>query len=143
MRWNSWSRVTDFTCARAILLRRASVMIYAGFVFQTKSLGVTVPGFGAVRVLFLRWPVLRTAVQDGVLTIAELEALPSESRLIASTDYFRQVLQPEDAAVPMTRFVARGRWGRALLFGPRSVSSKGRPSRTSTWTFPDAPPAPP
>jgi hypothetical protein len=66
-------------------------------------------GLGAVPVWFISWPELEAAVQDGVLTMGELEALPSESLLIGSADYFRQVLQPHDAAVvPMTQFVARG-----------------------------------
>lgn len=66
-------------------------------------------GLGAVPVWFISWPALQAAMGDGVLTMAELEALPASSRLIGSASYFHQVLQPHDAAaVPMTQFVARG-----------------------------------
>ena len=66
-------------------------------------------GLGSVPVWFISWPALHLAMGDGVLTMAELEALPAGSRLIGSASYFHQVLQPHDAAVvPMTQFVARG-----------------------------------
>ncbi len=66
-------------------------------------------GLGAVPVWFISWRALQVAIGDGVLTMAELEALPAASRLIGSASYFHQVLQPHDAAVvPMTQFVARG-----------------------------------
>jgi hypothetical protein len=66
-------------------------------------------GLGAVPVWFINWAVLQAAMQDGVLTMAELNSVPAASRLIGTASYFRQVLQPHDAAVvPMTQFVAQG-----------------------------------
>ena len=78
-------------------------------------------GLGAVPVWFVGWPALQAAVGDGVLTMAELEALPAGSRLIGSASHFDQVLQPHDAAVvPMTQFVARG-----SLYDGRSFLVRG------------------
>ena len=83
-------------------------------------------GLGAVPVWFIRWPVLRDAVADGVLTMRDLEALPSDSRLIGSADYFRQVLRPHDAApVPMTLFVAEGSLEDGRSFRVRGLFVEG------------------
>ena len=41
-------------------------------------------GRGAVPVWFVKWPELRDAVADGVLTITELDALPSHITGLAS-----------------------------------------------------------
>ena len=91
-------------------------------------------GLGAVPVWFIRWPVLEAAVQDGVLTMGELEALPSESLIIGSADYFHQVLQPHDAApVPMTQFVARGSLQDGRSFLVRGLFIEGTTIQTHVY----------
>ena len=88
-------------------------------------------GLGAVPVWFIRWPVLDAALQDGVLTMAELEALPEESRLMGSAHYFRQVLQPHDAAaVPKTQFLARGALDDGRAFRVRGLFVEGTTLQT-------------
>lgn len=88
-------------------------------------------GLGAVPVWFIRWPLLEAAVQDGVLTMAELDAIPSDSRLIGSADYFHQVLRPHNAApVPMTLFVARGSLDDGRSFRVRGLFVEGTTIQT-------------
>ncbi len=76
-------------------------------------------------------------MQNGVLTMGELETLPSESRLIGSADYFQQVLQPHDAAaVPMTKFVAQGSLEDGRSFQVRGLFIEGRTIRRRSASAP-------
>jgi hypothetical protein len=64
-------------------------------------------GLGAVPVWFVSWPELEAAMADGVLTIGELESLPSLLKGTAS--FFTETLHPDEAAkVGLLTFVARG-----------------------------------
>jgi hypothetical protein len=64
-------------------------------------------GLGAVPVWFVTWAELEAAIADGVLTIGELESLPSLLKGTAS--FFTETLHPGEAAnVGMLTFVARG-----------------------------------
>jgi len=52
-------------------------------------------GLGAVPIWFVEWPELETAVADDVLTIGELEALPSLRQ--GSAGYYRETLRPGES----------------------------------------------
>lgn len=54
-------------------------------------------GLGSVPVWFVSWPALQTAVADDVLTIGELQAMPS--LLIGSATTFHETLHPTGGAV--------------------------------------------
>jgi len=53
---------------------------------------MTISGLGAVPVWFVSWTEMQAAVADGVLTIGELEALPS--RVPATATKFHETLHP-------------------------------------------------
>lgn len=66
-------------------------------------------GLGAVPIWFVGWPELEAAVADDMLTLGELEALPSLRQ--GSADFYRETLRPGES--PSTRpagiqFTARG-----------------------------------
>jgi hypothetical protein len=64
-------------------------------------------GLGAVPMWFVSWPELEAAMGDGVLTIGELESLPSLLKGTAS--FFTETLHPSEAAnVGLLMIVARG-----------------------------------
>ena len=52
-------------------------------------------GLGAVPIWFVDWSELEAAVADDVLTIGELEALPSLRQ--GSADYYRETLRPGES----------------------------------------------
>jgi hypothetical protein len=54
-------------------------------------------GLGAVPVWFVSWQELQAAVADDVLTMEELQSLPSLR--VGSASYFREVLHPTDGAI--------------------------------------------
>ena len=53
---------------------------------------IVLHGTGEVPVWFVSWSELQDAMDDGVLTVAELSGLPS--RLVGSASYFKEVQQP-------------------------------------------------
>ncbi len=66
-------------------------------------------GLGAVPVWFVRWSDIEAAVADDVLTIGELESLPSLQK--GSADYYRETLHPTESAAPgpgSIQFTGRG-----------------------------------
>jgi hypothetical protein len=66
-------------------------------------------GLGAVPVWFVSWPEMERAVADDVLTIGELESLPS--LLKGSAGYYREVIHPTESPAPgpgSIEFTARG-----------------------------------
>jgi hypothetical protein len=64
-------------------------------------------GLGNVPVWFVSWPELQGAIADGLLTIGELQGLPSLQ--VGSAAFFRETLHPtESAQVPKLSIVARG-----------------------------------
>lgn len=88
-------------------------------------------GLGSVPVWFVRWPVLQAAGQDGVLHIGDLEALPSDSRLVGKAEDFHQVLRPHEASpVPMTLFTARGSLDDGRSFDVRGLFVEGTTLQT-------------
>jgi hypothetical protein len=66
-------------------------------------------GLGAVPVWFVSWPEIEAAVADDVLTIGELESLPSLR--VGSADYYRETLRPSGSPSPGPygiQYTARG-----------------------------------
>jgi hypothetical protein len=64
-------------------------------------------GLGAVPVWFVAWPELQAAIADDVLTVPELEGMPS--LLIGSAGFYKETLHPvEGAVVPMINMEAHG-----------------------------------
>ena len=63
-------------------------------------------GLGAVPVWFVPWPVMKSVIADGLLTITELEAL---SPLIGYADFYEETLHPSGGSHPsMGEFTAQG-----------------------------------
>jgi hypothetical protein len=82
-------------------------------------------GLGAVPVWFVSWPELQAAMADGVLTITELQTLPSLR--VGSAGFFRETLHPSEAAQhPELTIVASGTTsaGQDFFF---QVSANGDP----------------
>jgi hypothetical protein len=81
-------------------------------------------GLGAVPVWFVRSSELAAAISDGVLTIVELEAMPS--LMVGSASFFRQTLHPHGGAnVPKTQFVASGELEDGRSFRVQAVFIEG------------------
>jgi hypothetical protein len=81
-------------------------------------------GLGAMPVWFVSWPQLEVAIADGVLTIGELESLPSLVKGTAS--FYTETLRPGQAAqIPFIGFVARGTLDGGLSFTAQATSSGG------------------
>jgi hypothetical protein len=74
-------------------------------------------GLGAVPVWFVSWPEMERAVADDVLTIGELESLPS--LLKGSAGYYREVIHPTESPAPGPygiQYAARGELENGGLF---------------------------
>jgi len=81
--------------------------IWAGEPWVSSPIQIMLQGLGDVPVWFVAWPELEAAIADGILTMPELEALPS--LLIGSADFYNETLHPTGGAVmPMISFVAHG-----------------------------------
>ena len=87
---------------------------------------VNMKGLGAVPVWFVSWADLQAAVQDNVLTVPELQSLPSLQ--IGSADFFQYTqhpgeLRPQGEGNGKIEFVARGTLedGRSFLYEVREM----------------------
>jgi hypothetical protein len=72
---------------------------------------VRIWGLGAVPIYFVRWPELEAAIKDRVLTIVELQALPS--LLIGYATFYTSDAHPAMTARP------------PQYIGPFQISAKG------------------
>ncbi len=81
-------------------------------------------GRGAVPVWFIANAEMQTAMEDGIVTIDELEALPS--RLVGTATTYSEFLRPtQSSAAPMIQFSAEGTLESGAPFGVDV--SKGAP----------------
>lgn len=81
--------------------------IWAGEPWVSPPIQIRIHEDGLVPVWFVGWDELQAAIADDVLTMPELEGLPS--LLVGAADNYSEVLHPTDAHnVPMINYVARG-----------------------------------
>jgi hypothetical protein len=86
-------------------------------------------GLGDMPVWFVSWPELEAAIADGVLTIGELEDLPS---LIGTATFYNETLRPSQAAqVHGITIVARGVLEDSRSFHVQATRSGGAGRQTS------------
>ena len=84
-------------------------------------------GLGAVPIYFVGWSELQGAMADGVLTIGELESLPSFLSGIA--DFYKQTVRNEPSgAVVVVQTSARGVLDDGRTFQVESSIGGGRQS---------------
>lgn len=85
----------------------AGFMIWAGEPWESAPIDMQLHGLGAVPVWFVPWPALQAAIGDGMLTMPELEVIPS--LLIGSASFYNETVHPTGGAVvPMINLVAHG-----------------------------------
>jgi hypothetical protein len=83
-----------------------------GFIIWSGEPGLSNPiqiklwGLGAVPVWFVAWPELEAALDDGSLTVLELQAMAS--LLKGSASSYTETLHPDGVKVPMINLVALG-----------------------------------
>ncbi len=72
------------------------------------TIQIQLNGLGAVPVWFVAWSEFQTAVTDGVVTMGELEALPS--LLVGSASFYRETQNPGRVGQksPMSNYTAKG-----------------------------------
>ena len=84
--------------------------IWSGEPWITAPIQMHFYGLGAVPVWFVSWPELEAAMADEMLTMVELEGLPS--LLIGSASFYTETLHPSDPSMvvrsPMIEYQAFG-----------------------------------
>ena len=86
-------------------------------------------GLGAVPVWFVSWPALESAVEDGVLTIVDLQAM---NPLQGTASYYEETLHPTGNGHPsMLEFVARGTLADGRTFDVQAHGTDAQPVPTT------------
>ena len=104
--------------------------IWAGEPWVSAPIQIQLHGLGAVPVWFVGWPEMQAAIADDILSMSELEAMPS--LLTGSASFYNETLHPDGGAqVPMINYVAHGmlddgRTFRVHATHPRWVHHLGR-----------------
>ncbi len=84
--------------------------VWSGEPYLTAPIQMYFQGLGAVPVWFVSWPELQAAMADNVLTIGELEGMPS--LLTGSASFYTETLHPYDPTSvvrsPMIEYQAHG-----------------------------------
>jgi hypothetical protein len=82
-------------------------MIWDGEPGLSPPIQIKLNGLGAVPVWFVAWPELQAAMEDGELTMADLEAM--HSLMIGLASIYTETLHPTGVVkVPMINYVASG-----------------------------------
>jgi hypothetical protein len=98
--------------------------IWAGEPWVSPPIQIKLHENGLVPVWFVDWGELQAAIADDVLTMPELEGLPS--LLVGAAENYSEVLHPTDAHnVPLIDYVAQGSLedGRSFFVHAQSVFS--------------------
>jgi hypothetical protein len=81
--------------------------VWAGEPWVSASIQIRLHEVDLVPVWFVKWDELKDAIEDGFLTMPELQALPS--LLVGVADEYSETLHPTGGVkVPMINFVAQG-----------------------------------
>jgi hypothetical protein len=89
---------------------------------------VRIWGLGAVPIYFVRWPELEAAIKDRVLTIVELQALPS--LLIGYATFYTSDAHPAMTARPPPIHRPVPDFGERRVAGRQTIPVAGRDGRT-------------